>query len=186
MKDNEISEYVAKNICIRKANPEDAKGIVNVHFESWKSTYRGIFPDNWLDKSEDQVFESIEKRKNQILSEQHTLWPNFVAEFDGKIVGWVAGSINDQKDFNLDCDLSAIYILEDYQGLGIGTMLVKIFAKFIISRGYSSFILWVLKENYKARSFYEKLGGDLVGESKYKSTYPVVAYGWKNLSLFVN
>ncbi|MFC8561731.1 GNAT family N-acetyltransferase, partial [Peribacillus frigoritolerans] len=33
---------------IRKAIEEDVDGIANVHINSWKTTYKGILPDQYL------------------------------------------------------------------------------------------------------------------------------------------
>jgi len=33
---------------IRRANIEDADGIAKVHVDSWKTTYKGIIPNNFL------------------------------------------------------------------------------------------------------------------------------------------
>ena len=37
-----------------------------------------------------------------------------------------------------------------------------------MKRGYKEFILWCLKENKNARGFYEKVGGKLYKERKFK------------------
>jgi hypothetical protein len=34
---------------IRKATADDAKGIARVHVDAWKSTYRGLVSDEYLD-----------------------------------------------------------------------------------------------------------------------------------------
>jgi hypothetical protein len=43
---------------IRPAAVHDARAIAEVHVESWKSTYRGIFPDDLLNGL------SVEKRES--------------------------------------------------------------------------------------------------------------------------
>ena len=34
---------------IRKALPEDSSVVGRVHSDAWKSAYRGIFPDEYID-----------------------------------------------------------------------------------------------------------------------------------------
>jgi hypothetical protein len=36
-------------VLIRRAEPRDAAGIAHVHVASWRTTYRGIVPDSYLD-----------------------------------------------------------------------------------------------------------------------------------------
>ena len=70
---------------IRRANFDDVKGIAKVHVDSWQTTYKGVFPDEFLAKL------SYEQREN--------LWKNnleeqqvYVAENDsGEIVGFSVG-----------------------------------------------------------------------------------------------
>lgn len=35
---------------IRKANKEDIKGVSRVYVDSWRTTYRGLVPDDYLDE----------------------------------------------------------------------------------------------------------------------------------------
>lgn len=35
---------------IRKANRDDAPGIAKVHVDSWRTTYKGIIPQSFLDE----------------------------------------------------------------------------------------------------------------------------------------
>lgn len=49
-------------------------------------------------------------------------------------------------------------------------------------RGYKSVIIWCLKENKKARGFYEKIGGELYKERKIiiaETEYDEVCYKYE-------
>ena len=37
------------NLEIRKASKEDIKGVSRVYVDSWRNTYRGLVPDDYLD-----------------------------------------------------------------------------------------------------------------------------------------
>ncbi len=61
-------------------------------------------------------------------------------------------------------------------------------AQALTKLGFVGAALWVLRENIAARGFYERLGGTLVGEKKDErpdATFDEVAYGWRDLTLFV-
>ena len=51
-------------------------------------------------------------------------------------------------------------------------------------RGFSSMLLWVLKDNLPSRKFYEAVGGKYLREKPMvigNQTLIEVAYGWENL-----
>ncbi|WP_223285147.1 hypothetical protein [Paenibacillus sp. PL91] len=74
---------------IRQASIEDVPGIAQVHVASWKSTYRGMISDDYLNNL------SVEKRINNWNWVFHHLNPDevsFVLENeDGAIVGFSNG-----------------------------------------------------------------------------------------------
>ena len=51
---------------IEKAQIEDAKSIAEINIKEWKNTYKGIFPDKFLENLSKKEDESIEKCKNKI------------------------------------------------------------------------------------------------------------------------
>ena len=169
------------SVIIRNAVPADVEQITLVHIESWKTTYRGIFPDDWLDKSPETIAKNIENRRVRIAQDTDLGWPNLVAILDNKIVGWAAGGVNRNADFPYQADLCAIYLLKEYQNQGIGKLLVRSFAELVLKNRMQSMIIWALEENYKARRFYEKLGGKPAGTMLYRDKYPEVGFGFDNV-----
>jgi hypothetical protein len=100
---------------IRKAIISDARGIAEVHVDTWLSTYRGIMPDERLDRLN---YDECEKKwlrniQNSLEGKEILL----VAEINNKIVGFCGGSPNDDPDTkeNYASDLRVIYIFKDYQ-----------------------------------------------------------------------
>jgi hypothetical protein len=54
----------------------------------------------------------------------------------------------------------------------------------LIGRGFSAAALWVLRENLRARRFYEHLGGKVIGEREDVRDATILielAYGWPDL-----
>lgn len=43
---------------IRKASEEDKKAVARVYVEGWRTTYRGLVPDDYLDEL---LYEDVEK-----------------------------------------------------------------------------------------------------------------------------
>ncbi|MFJ7887647.1 GNAT family N-acetyltransferase [Lysinibacillus xylanilyticus] len=148
---------------IRKANSQDAQDIGKVHVDSWRTTYKGILPDDFL---------------NNLSYEQRTeLWKKnisdatnyvLVAENEqNEIIGFATGATRKTNSVPNATDLTSIYLLEEYQGIGIGKqLLTEIFAYFKL-KGYEKVFVEVLAEN-KTRNFYEYYGAQYVDNTEIK------------------
>ena len=169
---------------IRRALPSDALGIARVHVESWRSTYVGIVPDDYLASLDCRERERIWRRL--IADESRII---YVAEHkrDG-IVGFVSGGPAREDDMAYTGELYAIYLLKQYQRQGIGQRLVAELCSWLLTEGLTTMYMWVLEKN-PSRRFYESLGGI---EFK-RQTITIggrdvveVAYGWVDISPFVS
>ena len=143
-------------IHIRKAVPSDAKGIAKVHVESWKTTYINIVPEDFLNNL------SFEKRADYWFS----AIPNggvYVAEAENnQIVGFVSGGKERSGNYsNYNGEIYAIYILKEYQGAGIGKLLIEPIVKELTNQGVITMLVLVLEDN-PSKYFYEKLGAKKV------------------------
>ncbi len=169
------------NIIIRYATLSDAKAITELKVSCWKSAYRGILPDEMLEKSSEQMKNETEHRAKCIVENTDNGWPNIVAVHSGQVIGWCAGGVNQNPAYKHETDLQAIYILKEYQRKGIGKLMVKAFIDLMHEHGMQSMLIWVLKENHNAIRFYTKLGGKIVGEKLYLKKYPVIGFGWDDV-----
>src|SRR6478736_193236 len=103
---------------IRQGRIGDEAGIANVHVESWKSTYKGLVPDSFLDSL------SAEKRK-PLWKKQLESNSVFVAEENGQIVGFASyGKERTNKHPSYTGELYAMYLLAEHQRKGIGKALL--------------------------------------------------------------
>ena len=167
---------------IRYATTEDAAGIARVHAESWRSAYRGIVPDDYLDSIDVEEWAGRHRRN---MAEAADSSVSYVAEVRGEIVGWAAGGPNHIPESAYSGELYTIYLLPQYQRIGNGRRLIAAIAGWLMESGFESMILWVLAENWPARQFYEALGGAYVQDGKFVVggvSLPEVAYGWQDLA----
>jgi ribosomal protein S18 acetylase RimI-like enzyme len=151
---------------IRVATLDDAPGLGNMHVASWRETYAGILPDKMLSSL------SVEGRVamwDQFLRQPTTSSSTvvYLAERGGSILGF--GSCGAQRTENLkdrgyDGEFSAIYVLSAFQGQGIGARLLGKMSLDLIARGFGAAALWVLRENLRARRFYEYHSGQVIAE----------------------
>jgi RimJ/RimL family protein N-acetyltransferase len=135
---------------IRKATIADIPNISRIHALTWKAAYQGLVPQTFLDELKEdnwtEVFtDSIGRR---LLTVQLI--------FDG---GKPAGCISygKSRDNGLPDwgEVVSFYLLPQYWGKGYAKLLMDT-AMADLSRNFRNVYLWVLKENKRARRFYEK------------------------------
>lgn len=166
---------------IRHADIGDAADIGKVHAESWRTTYRGIVPDAYLDAIDEDEWSERQRRN---LTEAPDDMVSLVAEVEGQIVGWAAGGPNREPDLGHAGELYAIYLLPGHQRSGIGLRLTVATARWLTETGMESMAVWVLAENHQARRFYEALGAEYCREREVEfggADLTEVAYGWSDL-----
>lgn len=166
---------------IRPATPADAAGIARVHVDTWRTTYAGIVPAEFLAH---MSYEEGQQRWVSRLSDTQNATFVFVAEDEqGQIVGFVSGGPNRNDEPLYQSELYAIYILQAYHGRGLGQQLTVALVEKLLQMGMNSMILWVFATN-PARHFYEALGGQLVKASQFEISGAIideVAYGWLDI-----
>lgn len=144
------------DISIRLADINDSPGIAEVHVRSWQAAYRGMLPDELLDGL------SIDKRTEKWRTGLRT--PDgivtIVAETpESRIIGWASFSRarDEDKRNSSTGEITAIYILSDYWGQGIGKRLFS-YSLAELAKEFSEVIIWVLRQNQQAIGFYEHMG----------------------------
>lgn len=76
-------------------------------------------------------------------------------------LGFISGGAIREPLQTYDAGLYAIYLLEQAQRQGIGTDLLKELAESLLSKGFTSMIVWVLEKN-PSRHFYVRSGAQIV------------------------
>ncbi|MFB7138491.1 GNAT family N-acetyltransferase [Gottfriedia sp. NPDC056225] len=164
---------------IRNATLTDATGIAKVHVASWKTTYKNIMPDAFLQKlSYDQRIDSWIKN---ITKERHYV---FVAENgNGEIIGFADCGKREENQVDDSGDLTSIYLLEEYQGTGIGKQLMEQLFNQFEKLGFNRVFVEVLEDN-KTRFFYEYYGAELLKSEKITiagKDLNLLTYEWNNI-----
>lgn len=175
----------------REAKSSDAAALGALHVTSWRETYAGLLPNRLLNGL------SAEERSGMwsaVLNDPANFGGTaiFVAESEGQIVGFGAcGGQRDEalKDQGFVGEVGAIYVLRLHQRAGVGKSLMSLMARKLMDQGRRAATLWVLRENVSARTFYERLGGVLIGQREVEQSGAMlneVAYGWNDLSGLVS
>ena len=137
---------------IRYYEEKDIEQVEKIITEDWKIAYKGIIDDEYLKNldykdKEKSIREKYQKRKSIVLEE-------------GIVKGYSRFGENREEEKDLG-ELYALYVKADERGKKIGEKLLRKTASILKERGYKEMVIWCLKENKKARKFYEKMGGKL-------------------------
>lgn len=166
---------------IRVAEVRDAAAIAHVHVQSWLTTYEGIVPRTYLATLDE--------------TERVLLWQEwltreisvFVAEHEGRVVGFAAGGSIREPLQNYDSELYSLYLLKEAQGHGTGKDLLSQVVEALVQKGRRKMLVWVLEDNPAVR-FYKKAGAQPVMSKDIEIggiQLPELALGWLDLRSFV-
>jgi ribosomal protein S18 acetylase RimI-like enzyme len=163
------------DIAIRQAERKDADAIAGVHGTAWRGAYSGIIPHKAL---------------NTMITRRGTDWwlrvisrsgAVFVADVGGVVAGYVTFGRNRARQLSQQGEIYELYLLPEYQGIGLGTRLFDSARKSLRAHGLSGLVVWALEENTVANAFYAGLGGRDVAEGTETfddKTLKKVAYIW--------
>ena len=163
---------------ISPAGPGDAGDLARVHVQAWRETYPDLLPKAYLDGLSVPRHARLWRRR---LMSTHEV--TLAAEGADSLVGYCSGGEARGRVDGL-AEITTLYLLREAQGLGLGRRLLTDTARVLAARGAVSLVIWVLRDNVKARGFYEHLGGRLDaarGESVGGQIIPSVGYRWERL-----
>jgi len=166
----------------RIATGKDAEGIAQLHASSWRRTYRGSFPDAFLD--------------GDLLGNRRAVWCERLAHpCDNQfvciavdrvqVVGFIC--VYGAQDPTWGSFVDNLHVAYDHHRKGIGLSLMRSAGLWLVSSyGHCGVYLWVLEVNQVARRFYQKLGAANAGtthmENPGGSTAPSCRYIWPSPS----
>lgn len=145
-------------ISYRAITVADAATIAGVHSMSWRSAYRDILPDAYLDH--DVHADRLAHWRHR-LSEHSADDVGMLALQDGNPVGF-AFAVRDEHE-QWGSLLDNIHVLPRARGHGIGRGLIdELVARLLRAGSISGLYLWAYDANREARHFYESLGGKVI------------------------
>ncbi|OBZ96893.1 acetyltransferase [Pararhizobium polonicum] len=168
-------------IKIRPGTGDDLLMIAGVLVDTWRSTFRGLLADAFLDgmSREEQAV-----RHARRMGQAGVSYLVAVEPLAGDIIGFANfGPARGAAPAHVH-ELYALYVRADYQGLGIGSALVRLTAKHCAGQGATSLFAWVLAGNPN-RQFYERMGAKAAETSRIglgDQSYEQVAYLWEDIA----
>lgn len=175
----DVSDRLAA-VTIRDMTAGDAAAVATLHLESWKTAYRGILNDEYLD--------------GVAAADRRAHWERRLNAPAPGSCGLIADMVSQPVGFAYliaDADptrgtlLDNLHVTPGHRGTGIGRQLLASAAEEIARRGWPRKLhLWVFEANAGARRFYERQGARVVARTIYAAAdggaYPAVCYGWED------
>lgn len=132
-----------KNVCI-----EDIKELATLEYHIWRSTYRGILPDEYLDNLD--INHIQEKFKNKLYNNNVEI---YLIKHDMSNIGYFSLSYNDNV-----LEVSKLYILKNYQSIGVGSIVAEYIKAKAIEYHIDIVESWIIEGNYISENFHKKMG----------------------------
>jgi len=143
-------------ILIRQAEPSDYADVVQMHYPSWRESYRGILAPQVLDLFDRQQW--IDEEYPQRLNRAG--WAMWLAESDGRLIGMTVFGPELANPGQLEID--SLYIAVDNQRRGVGGLLLD---HALAAHPSGDAVVWCAERNFRARRFYQKKGFQLDGRT---------------------
>jgi ribosomal protein S18 acetylase RimI-like enzyme len=173
-------------VTVRRAQPEDAAAIARVQVDTWRSTYRGIVPDSYLDGLSYQT--SQENWERGVSDPEHRTTVFVADDESAGVVGFAACGAARDTGWGFAGELYAIYLNRNMQRKGMGRSMVLSVAQDLKSRGFDSMLVWVLEDNPYKR-FYESIGGRLLGAKEITmggTRLRESGFGWSSIDSLIS
>jgi ribosomal protein S18 acetylase RimI-like enzyme len=156
-----------ESLIIRDATPEDIPALAQLHVTTWNATYAALSMNG----------PSVALREGQwreAFAKDDGTWFCLVVEnAKGELVGFAKAQVDDHPEFR--GQLSKIYLLAEYQRLGIGRRLIGHVARRFLERGITSMWLFGDPRNPSSAAWLA------LGAVKTDDDPGTGNYGWRDL-----
>jgi GNAT superfamily N-acetyltransferase len=141
------------------ASARDLEPIALLHAQSWRNTYRGIVPDEFLDQVADSDRRKFWAARFASTAADRRLLLQALSA--GSLLGFVSVILDAEPRWGARLD--SLHVRADAKGSGIGRTLFEAAREWIARASPGTAMhLWCVERNHIARRFYERQGGAIV------------------------
>ena len=146
-------------ISLVAASAQDLEPIALLHARSWRNTYRGIVPDEFLDQVADSDRRKFWAARFAGTAADRRLLLQALSA--GSLLGFVSVILDAEPKWGARLD--SLHVSPDAKGSGIGRTLFEAAREWIARASPGTAMhLWCVERNHIARRFYERQGGAIV------------------------
>jgi GNAT superfamily N-acetyltransferase len=158
-------------LVIRQATADDIPALSRLHVITWNATYAPLLMKGPSEKIR-------ETQWRQKFAKNDPTWFCFVVENgSGELIGFAQGNRSDHPEYA--GELNKIYLLREYQGVGLGRRLIGVVAQRFLSEGVDSMWLFGDARN-PSNKVWLALGGVKTDEDSGTGNY-----GWRDLRALI-
>lgn len=143
---------------VRVARPRDADDIADIHVSSWRVTYRGMLPDDYLDAMDRRRLAARWRRRTLVRSTERVL----VALRGDVIAGFVCLTPS-MSEPGFAGEITMLYVKPELERCGVGTQLLDAGLEQLAAKPLYWAIIWAVEANERAIQFYKRRGFCLDG-----------------------
>jgi len=138
---------------IREAVPDDIPALATLHVKTWNETYGS--------RAKPAAYYFREQQWREIFKLTDGTWFCFlVIDRKNTLVGFAYGRIYHHSDLpGFSGELNKIYLLRNYQRIGLGQKLMGDVARRFLAMGINNMVLFGIPQNPSV-GFHEKMGGE--------------------------
>lgn len=134
---------------ILRITKDIASDASHIYATSWKTAYKNIVPQKYLDELSDERWTPILRDSPHV---------GFILKADDEFVATSSVSTARDEKMNGWGEIISIYVLPRYFSKGYGKKLFSYVVCYLNENGFKNIYLWVLEKNQQARAFYERNG----------------------------
>ena len=147
---------------LRPMTPADADAIAALHATSWRSAYRGLLTDDYLDNGVDADRQTVWRERLQGPATAPAF--GIVAEdAAGQMIGFTYVLPGHDPVWGTLVD--NLHVHPGHKGGGIGRRLLQAVARQLGPEHTQPVFLWVLDGNEPAKRFYARMGAEFAEQS---------------------
>ncbi|MFG2483351.1 GNAT family N-acetyltransferase [Streptomyces virginiae] len=169
---------------VRVMEEADIAAVSALRVAGWKAAYVGIVPQSYLDLM--RVEKDSEQRRRRFAQSGDRVLDLVAVDDRSGVVGWAClGPYRGMEAEHAVGELYALYVQPSLIGTGVGRTLLKAVNTHAAACGFGALLLWVFRNNARARRFYELAGysadgavqvvdydGVSLSEVRYRRTMP--------------
>jgi GNAT superfamily N-acetyltransferase len=153
------------NLLVRVARRDDADQIAAVHVAAWRAAYTHVYPRELLDSDEFAQHRHERWREWRLGAGERVAVATFPAPSSERVVAfaWYGPERDRGRGPGARGEITAFYADPSAWGTGVADTLMEFTELRLRAEGFVAAVLWVLRDNPRARRFYERHGWEPTG-----------------------
>jgi ribosomal protein S18 acetylase RimI-like enzyme len=144
---------------IREMRADDVDAVAAVRVRGWQAAYVGMLPQAYLDRM--SVAEDAARRRGRFAASRGRVCNLVAVDAADAVVGWASLGPWRGPDAAAAAgagEVYALYVRPELVGTGVGRALLDAVHEEAARRRMPELLLWVLRDNARARRFYARQG----------------------------